>query len=392
MIEIVYREDDKKGEEISVKLPKNIRQIGDTAGKMKIYFEEKVHKLIVEAKGYGVLMGKVKHVSGCSYIFISGLVIANNKNSDMIEFNDKIWADITRDIKEYYENLEVVGWYVADYKKSLSDEKITKIHREHFFGNDRICLIENLSEKENEIYTYYGKELERIGGYYLFYEKNPNTDRYIAYVKTVFDLVKVEDKNDNIVEVKDNIVVEKQKNNSSKPETGILKGAIPSYVVIAFLLALIVVLNNYNQISSIKHSLTDIAGNLVNTSESEQVNANATGAKESEKTKKETTTVEETTKKKTTQKKTTQKKTEKKTEKTTEKETETTSKKTTKKTVKANAKPVETRRYYTIKPGETLSDVSRKEYNSIKMVDEIMKANDIEDANLVFEGQKIILP
>ena len=55
MIEIVYREDDKKGEEISVKLPKNIRQIGDTAVKMKIYFEEKVHKLIVEAKGYGVL-------------------------------------------------------------------------------------------------------------------------------------------------------------------------------------------------------------------------------------------------------------------------------------------------------------------------------------------------
>lgn len=53
---------------------------------------------------------------------------------------------------------------------------------------------------------------------------------------------------------------------------------------------------------------------------------------------------------------------------------------------------METRRYYTIKPGETLSDVSRKEYNSIKMVDEIMKANDIEDANLVFEGQKIILP
>lgn len=390
MIEIVYREDDKKGEEISVKLPKNIRQIGDTTGKMKIYFEEKVHKLIVEAKGYGVLLGKVKHVSGCSYLFVSGIVLANNMESDSVIFNEKIWTDITRDMKEYYTSLEVVGWYSADYVDITNIERVTKIHRENFAGNDKIYLAANLSEKESSIYTYDGKELLNINGYYLYYEKNPNTDRYISYVKTVYDLVNEDDEKEKKDENEITPIYEDKSEKRERNEGSFLKGAIPSYVVIAFLLALIVVLNNYNQISSIKKSLTDIAGNLVNTSEASKVNANATVVKKTDEKKKI---------KRTTTEKKTEKITEKKTEKSTDKSTKTTTKKTTKKdkkksrkTVKANVEPVETRRYYTIKSGETLSDVSRKEYNSLSMVDDIMRANDIDDANLVYEGQKIILP
>ena len=76
MIEIIYREDDKSSEEISVKLPKNIRQIGDVNGNKKIYFEQKVIDMIKEKPHYGVLLGSVKHVGNCAYIFIKAAITA----------------------------------------------------------------------------------------------------------------------------------------------------------------------------------------------------------------------------------------------------------------------------------------------------------------------------
>ena len=49
-------------------------------------------------------------------------------------------------------------------------------------------------------------------------------------------------------------------------------------------------------------------------------------------------------------------------------------------------------KYYKVKAGQTLYDISMKVYGTSKMVDEIKEYNDIDDDYTIIEGQKILLP
>lgn len=367
MIEIIYREDDNRGEEISVRLPKNIKQIGDTNGNKKVYFEEQVINMLKEKPSYGVLLGKVKRVSNCSYVFINGAVIANGDKRN-IDFGDKVWTGIYEDIHSYYSSLEIVGWYASEETKNISLETTKKIQLDNFPGNDRICILSDLSENDENLYHYNNGAMENLGGYYVYFEKNPEFKRYMTRVKALDELFSGEAKaeDEGVKETED--IPEKKYN---------FKGMIPSYMVIALLLAIIVVMNNYSQISSIKARLSDIAGNLVNTKVTQADTTMVQPVIENLPGEVETTTPKETTTK-------AEKKTEESTTKPKKKEEES--------TTKADVQPVVEPKYYTVKKGETLSDISRKIYNNLTMVEDIMKVNKIKDQNLILEGQKIILP
>ena len=48
--------------------------------------------------------------------------------------------------------------------------------------------------------------------------------------------------------------------------------------------------------------------------------------------------------------------------------------------------------YHTVKPGQTLYDISMNYYGTSEMVDEIKDRNNIDDDYTIKEGQKILLP
>ena len=48
--------------------------------------------------------------------------------------------------------------------------------------------------------------------------------------------------------------------------------------------------------------------------------------------------------------------------------------------------------YHTVKPGQTLYDISMSYYGTSEMVDEIKDRNNIDDDYTIKEGQKILLP
>lgn len=386
MIEIVYREEDNSGEEISVKLPKNIKQIGDTKGNTKIYFEEMVMETIKEKARYGVLLGYVKRVGSCSYIFVNGAVIAvNSTGSRNVDFSDRVWTGIHEDIKSYYDSPEIVGWFVSENDKRISLDNVKRIHLDNFPGNDKFCLLNDISENEEKLYTYSSSGMEEIQGYYIYFDKNVTFERYLIRSRALEEIFEEEQKTEEKKEVAPAI---------KEKATGFnFREMVPSYMVIALLLAIIVVMNNSSQVNSIKSSLSDIAGNLVNTPVTEEnpesdikaVMENLTGD-----------TTEISTPENTTQASTqasTQSSTEVTTEAATEQTTEAVTEKPTKeKATKAEVEPVAEPTFYTVKQGETLSDISRTVYNDVAMVKDIMQANDIEDADKIYEGQKIVLP
>lgn len=383
MIEIVYREKDNSGEEISVKLPKNIKQIGDTKGNTKIYFEEMVMETIKEKARYGVLLGHVKRMGGCSYIFVNGAVIAvNSTGSRDVDFSEKVWTGIHEDIKNFYDNPEIVGWFVSEKDKRISLDNIKRIHLDNFPGNDKFCLLNDIGENEEKLYTYSSNGMEEIQGYYIYFNKNVTFEKYLIRSKALEEIFEEELKTESKNVVSPTI--------REKSTVFNFREMVPSYMVIALLLAIIVVMNNSNQINSIKSSLSDIAGNLVNTpvteaepeSDIQAVIENLTDATKESSTPEKTTTQPPT---ETTTEITTEAITEQTTEVVTEEQTK-------EKATKAEIEPVVKPTFYTVKRGETLSDISRTVYNNVAMVESIMKANDIEDADKIYEGQKIVLP
>ena len=355
MIEIVYRDDNDSHDEVSIKLPKNIKQIGDTKGNIKIYFEEMVMEMIKEKTRYGVLLGYIKHVGSCSYVFINGAIMAVNSPAERsLNFDEKVWTGIHQDIKNYYETPEIVGWFVSEQDKCISIDNIRRIHLDNFPGKDKICILNDIGENDETIYRYSNGLMEKVEGYYVYFDKNVLFERYLTRSKALEEIFDTTENNDEKEEIKKEVL----------PKYNI-KEMIPSYMVIALLLAIIVVMNNSNQINSIKTSLSDIAGNLINTPEVETVAVETTSEV---KAVVETEMVTETTTKQV------KKKVEKKEETT------------------AKIEPVVEQVFYVVKSGETLTDISRRVYNDVSRVDEIMAANDIDDADMIYEGQKILLP
>jgi nucleoid-associated protein YgaU len=49
-------------------------------------------------------------------------------------------------------------------------------------------------------------------------------------------------------------------------------------------------------------------------------------------------------------------------------------------------------KYYTVKAGDSLAGISYKLYNSANYISEIKKLNNIEDENMIYIGQKLIVP
>ena len=117
MIEIIYKgEEEALNDEINIRLPKNIRQIGECEHySHKIYVEDFVMTYVKHFSSqklkYGVLLGDIKRGNGNTYIFITGAVTANAILDNEILFDEDVWTGIYEEIKMYFEEVEIVGWF-----------------------------------------------------------------------------------------------------------------------------------------------------------------------------------------------------------------------------------------------------------------------------------------
>lgn len=192
MIEIVYDKnsanDDTKARSGYV-VPKNIRQIGNTSGSKKIYIEDyvmtylrKISKPANTSLRGAILLGEVYKDEYGEAIFISGAVDAQNIEFDVeqIEFTDQIWSKIYGEINKYFEKLKVVGWFLSRMGFSIAvNERIEKLHRENFPGNDTVLFMMDSLECEDGFYIWDKGGLSLAKGYYIYYVRNELMQNYI---------------------------------------------------------------------------------------------------------------------------------------------------------------------------------------------------------------------
>ena len=187
MIEIIYKDDSEKNNtDTVIKLPKNIRQIGEGGLDNQIYIEDNIVNYLNKIPQnendirYGVLLGNVKKGYGYTYIFINGAIDVEEIIENTVIFTDEIWTSINDNIRRYFNNLKVVGWFTSlNYTYNNDMPYINKIHLDNFAGIDKVYMRIDRVEKEENFYVYGGGGLKRQPGYHIYYDKNYNMEDYI---------------------------------------------------------------------------------------------------------------------------------------------------------------------------------------------------------------------
>ena len=176
-----------------LQLPKNIRQIGNIQGAVRIYMEDYVYTYLHGNGRSGwahrgsVFLGSRCQENGQKYIFISGLVHIPDENfkDGIPEFTDLMWGGIYQDMKQFYEDVEILGWGmdVSGASAKLTGD-LERIHRNAFQGQDKLLFLMDSLEKEEAFYVYEKNMLRRRDGYYVYYEKNPQMQEYMMQGKS----------------------------------------------------------------------------------------------------------------------------------------------------------------------------------------------------------------
>lgn len=406
MIEVIYdnaEEEINNGELQGIRLPKNIRQIGTPQGNRRIYVEDYVMTYLSQLAKPGntyargaILLGEYKQVDNQGVLFISGALEAQNMELDLeeIEFTNEIWSNIYNDVKRYFPDLEVVGWFLSRMGFSTQiNDKITKIHVDNFPGRDKALFMIDSLEEEDAWYLFENNGLKKQSGYYIYYTRNDAMQSYMAtqrnhMVESETDIAQRDQ--ELLKRYRSRLEQKPAPEHERKPISYLYVAS--SLLTVAFLALGISVINSYEQLKNIETELHRIG--IMNEQTTEEpvtnvvsVNANVKPNSEEEGTE-VTSTSEDTTQTTTDTEENTA------TENTTPQNT-TTENATTEDTATTEVVSVSTNgtpKYYTVQDGDTLSSISYSMYHSILYVDNIMEANEMENGDEIYVGQQILIP
>lgn len=377
----------------NIKLPKNLRQIGQAGNEKKIFIEDYVMTYIKQMtmKNYGtyqvaVLLGKTEKIDEVDHIFVNGAVeVVDVIFEDDKVFTNEAWTKIYEDIKKYFDEVEIVGWYITRPGLMLEvNDRITKIHLDNFAGSNKVLLMYDSVEREEEFYLFDETKLERQGGYYIYYERNDAMQTYMIDHK---DKPSIEADYVDHTSINIRSVLERKSNEKVQK-----KRNLSVMYAVATVLALFVLVAMATMISGIQQNKSkDTSGDpyvltsndpLSKPTDSTTVNVNKGDVNSikgeninGDKTK-ETPTVAPTAE-------------------------------PTKKpeVVVDGTDPIETKspdgtasstteipKYHIIQKGETLGSISMKYYSTKSYIKKIQELNKLENSDKIIEGQKLLLP
>lgn len=169
------------------KLPENIRQMGEQPEKNRIYIEDYVvtyiHQVFQKRQDEAIVIFVGQRGEGqardCSFIY--GAV---DMELDLLAgskaFTKEIWDEIYAKIYEDFPEAQILGWGCGvSMWNSQIDRSVRQIQQKHFSQEEKMLFLEDLSEKEEKIYHWHNGQLEEMTGYVIYYDKNPQMQEYM---------------------------------------------------------------------------------------------------------------------------------------------------------------------------------------------------------------------
>jgi len=176
-------------------LPSNIRQIGNIAEGVKIYVEDYVNtylKQYADAGGHSeriaFLIGKEMVIDKQRYVFISGMV--QGKYGELDEgsevFSEQSYAYCEEQLSAYFRDCEIVGWMQSQpgYGVTLHPA-VADYHMMQFMKPYQLLFVMDPAERTSTFYTWTEGQsgIAETPGYYIYYDKNPGMQAYMAHNK-----------------------------------------------------------------------------------------------------------------------------------------------------------------------------------------------------------------
>lgn len=423
MIEVIYKDEKQEVNdgETGWNLPKNIRQIGLAGENYRIYIEDYVYTFLHRAaqakcqqeEDSGILavfLGENRWQSGTGYTFIRGALLADagEITEEHIEITQNMWQKIHEEQEKYFEGQEIVGWFLA--RQSLPmvvSELIGKVHRNQF-GGEKILMLMDTAEQEEAFFRYENNFLVRQSGYYIYYEKNTQMQNYMLEKNPEIQEESQETVQDDAVRAFRSLIQKKKKEEPEETEekTSVFSYAATACIVLALAVVGVRFYRNYQVGQNIEGETRTASADIMQETEITQIPAASvqqvtpTSWAELTESPKITPTAEPTliptvtisaeeaqiykeesdTRK--AQRRIQQKKQNK--EESTGQDNSGQASETT--------SAMQTRGSYTIRPGDTLYQISIENYGTMDKVADICRANGISENEIIYPGQIIVLP
>ncbi|MEE1315064.1 MAG: LysM peptidoglycan-binding domain-containing protein [Faecalimonas sp.] len=369
-------------------VPKNVRQIGNVSDSSKIYVEDYVDTFFnqlcekSDQKTVGAfLVGEIVREKEEDYIYVYGAVRMQEllqKGKDIF-ISEETWKKACEDCKQYFGNAEILGWFLAAEGQALeTNHNILKVHQKFFAREKSIFVVKEAREKEEKYFVHKFKDLMEVGGHYIYYEKNVEMQDYMITNRKKNGMTPSEIIEDTVTKNFRNVIQGKIEKKEKKSSSRYVY-ALSTFLVLVLVVTGITMMNNYDKLQTMKDSLSKIEK-----PEDALETLNSLTDKEDEETEEETP-VEDTPEAPEVPQEPVSPEVPQETPQETPQENP-------QEPTEAEGSEAVEPSAYTVQKGDTLASISIAKYGNTGRVDEICELNGLEDVDLIFIGQKLLLP
>ena len=267
-----------------------------------------------------------------------------------------------KECADFFEGKKIVGWYLADPGRPVTlDNRIVNLHEKYFSEKNSVFILRDSLENEEAYFAYKYHELMQMGGHYVFYEKNPAMQNYMINSRrkigvTPSEMVEDRAAKDFRSTVRERMELQEQRANSRLVY-------VTSVLLVVIVMAIgISTMNNYDKMNSVQNSIETLSETVRNSGNNKNAETAEAAAEEAKVENEEQAS-----------------------------EAETTSEGTELPTTTIQEELSE-QDYYIVQRGDTLDKISLRLYGNTEETEAICKMNGLSDGNLIFIGQKLLLP
>ena len=373
-------------------LTKNVRQIGNVSDEPKIYVEDYVDTYLNQLKDKAkeepvgiALAGEILVLEGQPVVYISGAfrLAEVEVRGKEISLKEETVKQMETDRKKYFPETEIVGWgLIEDGKPMGRSREVGRIHSKYFSKDQSVFIWKDSLDGEEVFYAFKYGELMQMGGHYVFYEKNPAMQNYMISTRKKIGVTPSEVVEDRATKDFRSVVRERMDAKSDRQNSRLI------YITSALLVVVVLVIgvstmNNYDKMEAVQSSLESLSRS-VNSPESQTETVTEDEGDDEEEgaaAKAQVETGE--------------------TESVQEASGDTASDSSgegdtddTGAVMTADPSEIDLDEddYYVVQKGDTLDTISMKVYGDAAHVDAICRMNGLSDGNLIYIGQKLLLP
>ena len=186
-------------------LPEKLKQMGNIESQVRIFVEDYVYTYLYQyGKSNGgrekiaILVGRHLQVNGQEAVIISGAIqgkgtIAKN---GVESFSDETWEYVGSQMETYFKGMEIIGWvHLQPGFGSFLMTRDEVFHQEFFKEPWQILFVLDCQDKLDTFYIHgeKGYGLRQARGYYIYYDKNTEMQEYMLDNMVVTPKVSAED-------------------------------------------------------------------------------------------------------------------------------------------------------------------------------------------------------